>query len=573
MKNPPLPIAEFITAYEGTTRSPAELLTDCRQRMDAGDNAVWISKVNKPDLNPLRSPKEQPLFGIPFAIKDNIDLAGMPTTAGCPDYAYTPTKSAAVVQRLIEAGAVPLGKTNLDQFATGLVGVRSPYGIPRNPFHGDYIAGGSSSGSAVAVASGQVAFALGTDTAGSGRVPAAFNNLVGLKPTRGLLSTAGVVPACKTLDCISIFTHTVQDARTVFEVTAGFDPQDPWSRKDQTQIQKSDPTRFGVPRQDQLQFFGNREYEQLFSSKILDLETLGWQKVEIDFEPFLETARLLYEGPWVSERTAAIETFLRDHPESLHPVTRQIIEGGRAHKAVDTFHALYRLQELRRVTENVWENIDLLLTPTAGTHYTLSEVEADPIQTNSNLGFYTNYMNLLDLCAVAVPAGFTRSGLPFGVTLQAPALHDHYLLDRAEELLTGISPTVAPSDWITFAVCGAHLRGLPLNHQITDRGGRFVKETHSAPSFQFVALPGPIAKPGMIRLDQGGASIELELWEMPLREFGSFVQGIPPPLGMGTVPLADGREVKGFICEALAATQSTDITAFGSWRRYLSTKA
>lgn len=569
MKNSSLTIAELSNVYKESTRTPGEVCSECRHRMDDGDQAIWISKVDKPNLEPLRSPEDQPLFGIPFALKDNIDLAGTPTTAGCPDFAYTPSKSAAVVKRLIEAGAVPMGKTNLDQFATGLVGVRSPYGIPRNPFHADYIPGGSSSGSAAAVASGQVAFALGTDTAGSGRVPAAFNNLVGLKPTRGLLSTAGVVPACKTLDCVSIFTHTVQDARTVFKVAGGFDPLDPWSRRDRTQLQKSGPVRFGVPRPDQLQFFGNTEYEHLFTVKIQDMENLGWQKIEIDFEPFLETARLLYEGPWVSERTAAIESFLRDHPESLHPVTRKIIDGGHAHKAVDAFNALYRLQELRRVTESAWEKIDLLLTPTAGTHYTLAEVEADPVQTNSNLGYYTNYMNLLDLCAVAVPAGFTSNGLPFGLTLQAPALHDPYLLDRAEELLTGKAPVVDRSDWITFAVCGAHLRGLPLNHQITDRGGRFVEEIQSAPCFQFVALPGPVAKPGMIRLDHGGASIELELWEMPLREFGSFVQGIPPPLGMGTVPLADGREVKGFICEALASRDATDITSLGSWRSYL----
>jgi allophanate hydrolase len=530
----------------------------------SGDPAIWI---HLPETVSEGGPG--PLSGMPFAVKDNIDVAGMPTTAGCPDYAYTPDKNATVVQKLVDAGAVPMGKTNLDQFATGLVGVRSPYGVPKNAYDPAYIPGGSSSGSAVAVATEQVAFALGTDTAGSGRVPAAFNNLVGLKPTRGVFSNTGLVPACKTLDCISVFANTVADARTVFKIAGGYDPTDPWSREDQTQVSKPGPVRFGVPEASQLQFFGNTEYERLFHEKVSALEALGWQKVVIDLEAFMEAARLLYEGPWVAERTAAIEDFLRDKPESLHPVTRAIIEGGFKASAVDAFNASYRLAELKRKTSTVWADIDLLVTPTAGTHYTVAEVEADPVQTNSNLGTYTNFMNLLDLCAVAVPAGFTAQNMPFGITLQAPALHDLYLLDRAEEVLSGKPVHRPASDWITFAVCGAHLEGLPLNHQITDRGGFLVEKTKSAPCYQFIALPGTPAKPGMIRVAEGGSAIDLELWSIPLTEFGSFVQGIPPPLGMGTVQLSDGRNVHGFICEAIAATEAEDITSHGSWKAFL----
>jgi allophanate hydrolase len=633
-------ISDLQVSYRQGTLSPREVVAASALRMAEGDAAIWISRLDEKALaarvDALRSPESQPLFGVPFAIKDNIDLAGLPTTAACPDFAYAPAENAFVVQRLIDAGAVPMGKTNLDQFATGLVGTRTPYGVCRNAFDPAYIPGGSSAGSALAVASGQVAFALGTDTAGSGRVPAAFNNLVGLKPTRGLFSNRGVVPACRSLDCVSVFARTVADARAVFQVLAAPDAADPWSRRQAARRDPAGPVRFGVPRPDQLTFFGNGGYERLFAGRVRDLQALGWQKTEIDFAPFLETARLLYEGPWVAERTAAIRNFLAENPESLLPITRHIIAGGLKASAVDAFEASYRLQALRRQVDVAWEAMDLLLTPTTGTHYTLAEVEADPLGTNANLGAYTNFMNLLDLCAVAVPAGFTPAGLPFGVTLAAPAFRDAWLLDQAEEIVEcgmrnaeygvsahslrtpkvgrdrphteGVGPDgggqtpytsgrdrphtegVGPEGGgqtpyrsdvegqtpykcdliIQFAVCGAHLLGLPLNHQITDRGGRFVRATRSAPCYRMIALPGPIPKPGMLRQSSGGVAIDVEVWEMPLEHFGSFVAGIPPPLGIGTVLLEDGGQVKGFICEGVAAEEgATDISHFGAWREYL----
>ncbi len=599
-------ISELQASYHQGILTPRDVVAESARRMAEGDPAIWISRVGEDALaarlQALRSPENQPLFGVPFAIKDNIDLAGLPTTAGCPDFAYAPAENSTVVQRLIDAGAIPMGKTNLDQFATGLVGTRTPYGICRNAYDPAYIPGGSSAGSALAVAYGQVAFALGTDTAGSGRVPAAFNNLVGLKPTRGLFSNRGVVPACRSLDCVSVFARSVADARAVFQVLAAHDAADPWSRRQASRRDPSGPVRFGVPRPDQLRFFGNGDYERLFADRVRELQALGWQKTEIDFTPFLETARLLYEGPWVAERTAAILNFLAEKPESLLPITRQIIAGGLKASAVDAFEASYRLQALRRQVDVAWEAMDLLLTPTTGTHYTLAEVEADPLGTNANLGTYTNFMNLLDLCALAVPAGFTTAGLPFGVTLAAPAFHDAWLLDRAEEIvecgmrsaecgvsahslrtpkagrdrpptggLAGEGQTPYKSGLITqFAVCGAHLRGLPLNHQITDRGGRFVRATRSAPCYRMIALPGPIPKPGMLRQSTGGVAIDVEVWEMPLEHFGSFVAGIPPPLGIGTVLLEDGGQVKGFICEGVAAEEgATDISHFGAWREYL----
>lgn len=402
---------------------------------------IWIRRLTRDEMLAYtrklesRNPVELPLYGIPFAIKDNIDLAGIPTTAACPDYAYIPEKNATVVQKLIDAGAIPVGKTNLDQFATGLVGTRSPYGAGRNAFNPDYISGGSSSGSAVSVALGMASFSLGTDTAGSGRVPAAFNNLIGHKPTCGLLSTSGVVPACRTLDCVSIFALSAADVSTVLEVAQGFDEADPYSRR----IAIGKPPlgskfRFGIPYDDQLEFFGNQETPLLFRAAVERMRNIGGESVTIDFSPFLETARLLYEGPWVAERYAAIREFIETCPDSLIPVTRQIISGATRFSAADTYSALYRLKTMQRRTEMMWNDIDLLLTPTAGTTYTVEEVNAEPVQCNSNLGYYTNFMNLLDLSAIAVPAGFQTNKLPFGITLAAPAFSDSMLLRVAANM-------------------------------------------------------------------------------------------------------------------------------------------
>jgi len=397
-------------------------------------NHIWIRRLSIEEMlgyaNKLKGidPASLPLYGIPFAIKDNIDVAGIPTTAACPDYSYLPQKNATVVQKLIDAGAIPVGKTNLDQFATGLVGTRSPYGACKNSINPEYISGGSSAGSAVSVALGMASFSLGTDTAGSGRVPAAFNNLIGHKPTCGLISNSGVVPACRTLDCVSIFAMNAEDAATVFEVAQGFDSLDAYSRQPLPDNLIGESFKFGVPQDDQLEFFGNLETWKLFNDAVKRMESIGGKKVVIDFAPFLETARLLYEGPWVAERYAAIKSFIETKPESMFPVTKQIISGAKRFTAADTYSAQYHLKALQRVNEPIWNDIDVLLTPTAGTIYTIEEVEADPIKTNSDLGFYTNFMNLLDLSATAVPAGFQSNNLPFGVTIAAPAFSDKALL-------------------------------------------------------------------------------------------------------------------------------------------------
>lgn len=547
------------------------------------DDPVWIHRLSRDAILAAAEaasalPGPAPLRGLTFAIKDNIDLANTPTTAACPDFAYTPAASAPVVDRLIGAGAVPMGKTNLDQFATGLVGVRSPYGIPANPFNARYIPGGSSSGSAVAVAAGLCDFSLGTDTAGSGRVPAAFNNLVGLKPTRGLISTRGVVPACRSLDCISIFARTVGEAARALSVAAGFDPMDPFSRPAAPPFNaERGPPVLGVPESSQLEFFGNTEAQALFTRAVERWRAAGATIVTIDLTPFLEAARLLYEGPWVAERYAAIRTFIEQSPESLHPVTRQIIEGARKFSAIETFEASYRLASLRREAETTFSRIDALLTPTTGTVYSIEEVEAAPVELNSNLGYYTNFMNLLDLCGLALPAGFLPNGVPWGITLAAPAFHDDSLLQLGARFLGEPTPAAAleaPGPRVSFAVCGAHLRGLPLNHELTCLGARFIREARTSAHYRLYALPDTTPpKPGLLRLPSGarGAPIKVEIWSIPEPAFGHFVSRIPPPLGIGTITLEDGSRVHGFLCEAAAIDGARDITKWGGWRAFVQT--
>jgi allophanate hydrolase len=595
-ESPNLSIHHLLQAYRSGRQRPADVVAAILERIPAqADDHIWIRPLEPAELGPYlerlgrADPATLPLYGVPFAIKDNIDLAGIPTTAACPAYAYTPSQSAVVVQRLIDAGAVPVGKTNLDQFATGLVGTRSPYGATRNAFDPAYIAGGSSSGSAVAVAKGLASFALGTDTAGSGRVPAAFNNLVGIKPTRGLLSTRGVVPACRTLDCVSVFALDVADARSVVEVAAGFDAEDPFAREARPGASARDRFRFGVPAR--LEYFGDGEAARLFAGAVAALERLGGQAVAIDFAPFREAARLLYEGPWVAERYAAIQAFIETHPNALHPVTRAILEPAVGASAVAAFQATYRLAALKRQADAVLRTLDFVVTPTAGTIYRIDAVLADPIRLNANLGIYTNFMNLLDLAAVAVPAGFGAQGLPYGVTLFGPAFGDSALavygdrLHRALDLPLGATgrkadpapavPPQAPAEpLLRVVVCGAHLSGLALNHQLTERGGRLVARTRTAPRYRFYALPGgPPFRPGLIRQNEGGAGIEVEVWELPAAQFGGFVAGIPAPLGIGTVELEDGSLEKGFICEGYAAEGARDITALGGWRAFLAAMA
>ncbi|MBW8370887.1 MAG: allophanate hydrolase [Thiobacillus sp.] len=594
--NASLDIVTLRQRYQSGELTPLALVDDLLGRLSGEDSHhIWISRLGADALRAYARNLEGkdiaslPLYGIPFAIKDNIDLAGLSTTAGCPEYAYTPERSATVVARLIDAGAIPIGKTNLDQFATGLNGTRSPYGACRNAFNPDFISGGSSSGSAVAVALGLASFSLGTDTAGSGRVPAAFNNLVGHKPSCGALSTRGVVPACRSLDAVSIFALTAEDAERVLAVAAGFDAEDEYSRPlapHGFDFGRAPAFRFGVPMQTDLEFFGNAEAARLFGEAVARMESLGGTPVEVDLAPFLDTARLLYGGPWVAERYLAIRDFFDAQSDTVFPPVREIIAGGRDISAADTFAHLYKLREFKRVCDAVWSDIDVMLTPTAGTIYRVDEMQADPIRLNSNLGYYTNFMNLLDLAATAVPAGFQNDGLPFGVTLISPPHEDGPLLHLASKMqqalggkLGAIDHALPPAEKLNLlpdgqvrvAVVGAHLSGLPLNHQLTERNARWVSATQTAPKYRFYALPDG-KRPGLIKVEAGGASIACEVWEMPASQFGSFVAGIPAPLGIGKLELADGSVVNGFICEGIGVTDAKDITEFGGWRTWLAAK-
>ncbi|RKR07638.1 allophanate hydrolase [Kushneria sinocarnis] len=597
-----LTIAGLQRAYRDGSLTPDALIDRLLSRIDAhGDPAIWITRLSRERIEPwlarLRasSPETLPLYGIPFAIKDNIDLAGVPTTAGCPAYAHTPEQSAFAVQLLIDAGAIPLGKTNLDQFATGLVGERSPavHGTPDNAFDPAFIPGGSSSGSAVAVACGQVSFALGTDTAGSGRVPAGFNNLFGLKPSLGLLSTRGVVPACATLDTISLFALSADDAHTVLDTTARFDPCCAWSRRHDFraagQRYGAPPAafRFGVPPESQ--WATDPAHTRAMQTAIRTLEALGGTRTEIDCTPMLEAARLLYGGPWVAERYHAIRALIEERPETLHPITRQVIAGGSQPSAVEAFDARYRLAELGRQANEGLAQVDLMLAPTVTTHPTKAEVAAAPIELNTQLGRWTNFMNLLDYAALAVPVSLLE-GRPQGVTLFGPAFADLKLLGfgRAMEQHLALplgatgqprrqaAPLPPAADGLTdLVVCGAHLSGMPLNHQLTERRARRVAVTRSSAAYRLLALPGEPPRPAMVRDEQHGAAIEVEVWRLPTVALGSLLAEIAPPLGLGRLELASGEWCCGFVtvAGALEAMHDVhDITEWGSWRRWLHTR-
>jgi allophanate hydrolase len=649
---PVLDVGVLRAALACGTVSASDVVEQVLRRIAGrGDDPTWINRETDAALRAraaeldrmapqARAMSGLPLFGIPFAVKDNIDVVGLPTTAGCSAFAYRPQQTATAVQRLLDAGAIHVGKTNLDQFATGLVGVRSPYGVPANTFDDAFVPGGSSSGSAVAVAAGLVSFALGTDTAGSGRVPAAFNNIVGVKPTRGLVSNHGVVPACRSLDCIAVFAHNCADALCVLDVVAGPDPLDPWSRSaplagDRAAITRGPAPaaagtasgvapegnmlglRVGVLDGADCEFFGDTSAAAAYQRAIACLSNMGAVPVPFDYAPFSEAASLLYHGPWVAERYAAIRPFIESQPQALHPVTRQITEGARGFSAVDTFEAMYRLQELKAVCARVWQKpdgIDLMLLPTAPTIYRLSDVEAEPLLLNTRLGRYTNFVNLLDLSAVAVPAGLRTDGLPTGVTLIGEAFRDRTLLCLAARVQAALNthsgacsvpvpaatrafaaeaspaPGSAGGSTVRLAVVGAHLSGMPLNDQLTGRAARLVSATTTAPVYRLHALPGTVpARPGLVRIrypveggkdadaapgtgarsaGEDGYAIAVEVWELSTEAFGAFVAEVPPPLAIGTLTLADGSEIKGFVCEPAALDGAPDISAFGGWRAY-----
>lgn len=553
-------------------QKPVDLIANIYDRIAReGERPVWISLTPREEaLQRAESVggSDMPFAGTPFAVKDNIDVAGMPTTAACPSFAHVPTRSAAVVDRLLAAGAILIGKTNLDQFATGLVGTRSPYGACSSVFDSRYISGGSSSGSAVAVASGLVSFALGTDTAGSGRVPAAFNHITGLKPTRGLLSTRGVTPACRSLDCVSIFAADADDAALAFEAARGFDPEDPFSRESVDERLFPSSIRLGVPWQGQLNFAGDADAERLFWASVDLFRAIGGTVVEVDISPFLEAARLLYQGAWVAERYAAVGEFLEREVDGIDPIVREIILKAKTLSAVDSFRASYKLAELRRTAEATWESINALALPTTPTIYTHAEIAERPIERNSILGTYTNFVNVMDLAAIAVPAGFRTNGLPFGLSLIGPAFSDRALLQAASRYERELQKR--QRRMIRIAVVGAHLTGQPLNWQLTERRANLVRVAKTAPQYRFYALTGTKPeKPGLI-LDPGfeGPGIELEIWEMPEEHAGSFLKLVTPPLAIGTVHLADGDTVQGFVCEGHGVSGAREITHFGGWRAY-----
>ena len=580
--------------------SPSQLARDVLAAAAEGDrNHAWIHRLPEQAvlaqarrLETDASAQSLPLYGIPFAIKDNIDAASYPTTAGCPAYSYTAAATATAVQRLMDAGAILIGKTNLDQFATGLVGTRSPYGACANAFDARYISGGSSSGSAVVVALNLVSFALGTDTAGSGRVPAGFNNIVGLKPTRGSISAAGVVPACRSLDCISIFACTVEDAWDVYQAARAYDAADPYSRHPEPGLRAAAGRfRCGVPLASQRDFCGDAEAARLFAHGLDLIARAGGDIVEIDYSPFRETAALLYQGPWVAERLAAIKQFFGAHQSEMHAVTRAITARGAEFSAVDAFEAAYRLQELKRQAAAAMHGIDVLAVPTAPTIYTIEQVEADPVRLNSNLGLYTNFANLLDLAAIAVPCAMRADGLPSGITLLAPAFSEPLLCELGARVHRLSGMTLGASGYalaegesqfldpagdahVTVAVVGAHLTGMPLNHQLTDRDARLLGTTRTAPHYRLYSLPDTTPpKPGLVRCaDDKGRAIEVELWRMPVESFGSFVALIPAPLAIGTLTLADKSTAQGFLCESHAAARARDISEFGGWRSFMASQ-
>lgn len=591
MRDLPFTLPALRLAYENGA-DPVDVIEEVYRRIAAvNDPGIFIDLFDKAEvldglkgLGPRDGDKR--LWGIPFAIKDNIDAAGRETTAACPAYAYAAGNDAFVVARLKAAGAILIGKTNLDQFATGLVGVRTPYVAPKNAVDPEIVPGGSSSGSAVAVGHGLVCFSLGTDTAGSGRVPAALNNIVGIKPTLGALSARGVVPACRTLDTISIFAMSVEDAHEILSISVAPDSGDAYSRRVPVSPLSPLPPvfRVGVPDAASAQFFGDEVQAASFDADLERLCDFGAEIVPIDFTPFYDVASMLYQGAWVAERYTVVEQLMKERPDTIHPVTKQVIKVAEGQTAADAFRGIYRLKELRAVADPLVGSVDLLCVPTIPTFYTVSDLHYDPIEPNSNLGTYTNFVNLMDLCGIAVPTAPRYDGRPGSVTLLAQAGRDGWLasvaaaIERPGEIgSTGFDWTppvladAAPeAGEMAIAVCGAHMSGLPLNHQLTSRNGRFLRATTTGAGYRLYALNGgPPARPGMVRDRAGGGSVPVEVWALPLTEVGSFLAGIPSPLGLGSVVLADGSSVTGFLCETAGLEGAQELDPDAGWRGFI----
>ncbi|MDE1897048.1 MAG: allophanate hydrolase [Rhodospirillales bacterium] len=576
-------------AFAEGSLTPTKLVEALLKRIAAyPDKAVFISLVPEETLLAeaakleAEGPAGKPLYGIPFVTKDNIDAAGLPTTAACPAFAYMPGQDATTIARLRAAGALLIGKANLDQFATGLNGTRSPYGAPRSVFNAAYVSGGSSSGSAVSVGAGLAAFSLGTDTAGSGRVPAAFNNLIGLKPSIGRLSATGVVPACKSLDCISIFANCAADAMAVLSTAEGYDGADCYSRAPATHILPSAP-RLGVLATKDKDFAGDKDAAALYEAALAQALALGWELVEIDYAPFRDIAALLYGGAFVAERTAATRIFMQHHAEDIFPVVRAIIEGGNKFSAVDAFNDIYKVQALRQITSAELAKCDALLLPTAPTIFTVEEMLAEPVKHNSTLGLYTNFVNLLDMAAIALPGGFRPDGMPFGVTFIGPAFSEASLSAYADTLHKALgagagrtraqpqaSYEAPAADEVTLVVAGAHLSGMVLNHELTNLGARLIRPALTAPDYKLFALSTTPPKPSLAHMPGfTGSGIAVELWGLSAEAFGRFVAALPAPMGIGRVALEDGSVHPGFLCEAYALESAEDITAHGGWRAFL----
>lgn len=574
----PLTLDALRDAYE-TGATPSDIVREVYRRIDeVGDPAIFIhlrhmgEVLAEAEALPARS-AAQPLWGIPFVVKDNIDVAGIPTSAGCPAYAYTPDRDAFVVSKLRAAGALVIGKTNLDQFATGLVGVRSPYGVPKNAIDPDIVPGGSSSGSGVAVGHGFVTFSLGTDTAGSGRVPAALNNIVGLKPSLGALSASGVVPACRTLDTISIFATNVTDAFAAFQVACAEDVEDAFSKKITAGCLSALPGSYkvGVPDNASRVFFGDTVQAASFEANLNRLKSLGAVIVELDFSPFYAVAEMLYEGAWVAERYTVVEDLMRDAPDALHSTTANIIGAAEKLTAADAFRGIYRLKELERSAQELMSQVDLLCVPTIPTFYSVTDLEADPVKPNSNLGTYTNFVNLLDMCGIAVPSEARSDGRPGSITLLAPRGQDAQIASLGAAF-AGEAIAEAPKHpdetEIAIAVCGAHMSGMALNQELTSRGGRLLEATRTAPRYRLYALAGgPPQRPGLLRIEKG-AKIEIEVWALPKSAVGTFLEGVPAPLSIGTVELESGAKAHGFLVETTGVQGAEDVTHLGSWRKF-----